>query len=85
MDSQEEKVGRETLQQLDDWGQRVGEIAHDLNNILTVINSYSVLLLKDINSDNPSYSDVIEIKDACDRAAILTQALLTNGKQTELR
>jgi len=84
MGSQEEKVGRETPQQLVDLGQRVGEIAHDLNNILTVINSYSVLLLKDINSDNLSHSDVVEIKDACDRAAILTQALLTIGAQTEL-
>jgi len=84
MSSQEERARREDLQQPDDLGQRAGEIAHDLNNILTVINSYCVLLLKDIDSDNPSHADVSEIKDACDRAAILTQKLLTIGKQTEL-
>lgn len=80
MNSQEENTGREDLQQLDQLGQRAGDIAHDLNNILTVINSYCVLLLKDIDSDNPSHSDVNEIKDACDRAAILTQKLLNLQK-----
>lgn len=80
MNSQEENAEREDLQQLDQLGQRAGDIAHDLNNILTVINSYCVLLLKDIDSDNPSHSDVNEIKDACDRAAILTQNLLNLQK-----
>lgn len=80
MNSQEENAGCEDLQQLDQLGQRAGDIAHDLNNILTVINSYCVLLLKDIDSDNPSHSDVNEIKDACDRAAILTQNLLNLQK-----
>ena len=83
MSSQEEKARRKDLQQLDDLGQCAADIAHDLNNILTVINSYCVLLLKATESDKPSHSDVSEIKDACDRAAILTQKLLTIRKQTQ--
>ena len=57
-------------------GQLAGGIAHDFNNLLTVINSCAALLLDDAHCDQRTYSDLVAIRDAGERAAQLTRQLL---------
>jgi len=69
-------------QKLDAIGRVAGGVAHDFNNILTVINNYSDLLTKnypDEDSDVNRYGHLIN--EMGERAARLTQQLLTVARQ----
>ncbi len=68
-------------QRLEAVGRLVGGIAHDFNNMLSVILSYSNLLLADAASDDPSREDLVEIQTAAERAARLARQLLAFGRQ----
>ncbi|HSL01991.1 MAG TPA: PAS domain S-box protein, partial [Nitrospiraceae bacterium] len=74
---------RET-QKLDSVGQLAGGIAHDFNNLLTVINGSCSLLLKSMASDDPQRARVEMIKEAGDRATVLTHQLLAFGRRQVL-
>jgi two-component system, cell cycle sensor histidine kinase and response regulator CckA len=74
---------RET-QKLDGVGQLAGGIAHDFNNLLTVINGSCSMLLKHMASDDPHKAKVEMIKEAGDRAAVLTHQLLAFGRRQVL-
>jgi PAS domain-containing protein len=50
--------------------------AHDVNNNLSVILSYSSLLVDDLAADDPKREDCVEIMRAGQRAAELTRKLL---------
>jgi PAS domain S-box-containing protein len=50
--------------------------AHDVNNNLSVILSYSSLLVDDLAEDDPKREDCVEIMRAGQRAAELTKKLL---------
>jgi len=58
-------------------GKLAGGIAHDYNNLLTTILGYSDLLLAGVARGERSHADLLEIKKAGERAAHLTQQLLT--------
>lgn len=58
-----------------------GRIAHDLNNILTVITGYSQLILKTAAPDDPQRRRVEEIAKAGGRAADLTRQLLAFSRR----
>jgi PAS domain S-box-containing protein len=66
-------------------GRLAGGVAHDFNNMLTAIKSYSDLLLADMEEENPQRTDVTEISRAADRAASLTRQLLAFSRQQVLR
>ncbi len=68
-------------QKMEVIGQLAGGIAHDFNNILTAIIGYGTILLMEMNKDDPLKDDVNQILSAAQRAANLTQALLTFSRK----
>jgi CheY-like chemotaxis protein len=59
-------------------------VAHDFNDILTVINGCSELLQAELPADHPSRELVDEIREAGQRAEMLTRQLLTFGRTQAL-
>lgn len=51
------------------------KFAHDLNNALTSINGFTDILLSRLPAEEASHRCAEQIKDACDRAALLTRDL----------
>jgi signal transduction histidine kinase len=72
-------------QKLDAVGRLASGVAHDLNNILSVVLSYTGLLLSDLKSDDPMRADIDEIRKAGMRAADLTRQLLAFSRQQVLQ
>ena len=66
--------------QMDALGRLSGGVAHDFNNILTVVTGYSDLLLMTLPADDPSRAKVEEIRRAGERATELTRKLLAFGR-----
>ncbi|CAN2532939.1 Sensor+kinase+CckA [Methylocapsa aurea] len=66
-------------------GQLAGGVAHDFNNMLTAIIGYSDLLLANHRPTDPSFQDIIQIKQTANRAAGLTRQLLAFSRRQTLR
>jgi signal transduction histidine kinase/CheY-like chemotaxis protein len=69
------------MQRLEALGRLAGGIAHDFNNILSVILSYSTILLRELAPGTASADDVQEIHTAGERAARLTRQLLAFSRR----
>jgi signal transduction histidine kinase/FixJ family two-component response regulator len=72
-------------QKMDAIGQLAGGIAHDFNNVLTAINGYSELTIRQLPADDPLQQNLLEIKKAGDRAASLTRQLLAFSRKQVLQ
>lgn len=66
-------------------GQLAGGIAHDFNNLLTAMIGFCDLLLQRYLPNDPSYSDIIQIKQSGNRAANLVRQLLAFSRQQTLQ
>jgi PAS domain S-box-containing protein len=68
-------------EKMESIGRLAGGVAHDFNNVLTVIGSVADASLSKLHGDDPLRPDLQEILDACERAARLTRQLLTFSRQ----
>jgi len=73
------------VQKYEALGRLAGGLAHHLNNMMTVVNGYSDLLLKRTAGDDPRRRDIERIRDAGERAAGLTREMLAFGRRQLLK
>lgn len=66
-------------------GQLAGGVAHDFNNVLTAIIGFSDLLLSNHRPTDPSFQDIMNIKQNANRAAGLVRQLLAFSRRQTLR
>ncbi len=66
-------------------GQLAGGVAHDFNNVLTAIIGFSDLLLANHKPADPSFQDIMNIKQNANRAASLVRHLLAFSRRQTLR
>jgi two-component system cell cycle sensor histidine kinase/response regulator CckA len=66
-------------------GQLAGGVAHDFNNVLTAIIGFSDLLLSNHRPTDPSFNDIMQIKQNANRAAGLVRQLLAFSRRQTLR
>jgi PAS domain S-box-containing protein len=66
-------------------GRLAGGVAHDFNNVLTIIRAQTEFLLTDLAADDPRRADVLEIQSAADRAAAFTRQLLAFSRRQLLQ
>ena len=66
-------------------GRLAGGVAHDFNNVLTIIRAQTEFLLTDLAPDDKRRADVLEIQSAADRAATFTRQLLAFSRRQLLQ
>ena len=66
-------------------GQLAGGVAHDFNNVLQAIIGYADLLLASHRPTDPSFQDLMQIKQNANRAASLVRQLLAFSRRQTLR
>ena len=66
-------------------GTLAGGMAHEFNNLMTAVMSYSSFLLTDLGQDDPMRKDVEEIKKAGKRASSLVKQLLAFSRKQVLK
>jgi PAS domain S-box-containing protein len=71
-------------QKLEAIGRLAGGVAHDFNNVLSVILSYAEMIASDLPPESPSRADVEEVRRAGLRAADLTRQLLAFSRRQVL-
>jgi signal transduction histidine kinase/CheY-like chemotaxis protein len=72
-------------QKLEAVGRLAGGVAHDFNNMLTVINGYAESLYRGISKDNRWLGPVTQILQAGKRASLLTRQLLAFSRKQVLQ
>ncbi|KQT57418.1 MULTISPECIES: cell cycle histidine kinase CckA [unclassified Aureimonas] len=66
-------------------GNLAGGIAHDFNNVLTIITASVDFLLLNHRSGDPSFQDLLLIKQSANRAASLVRQLLAYSRRQTMR
>lgn len=78
-----EKLHEQLLQasKMESVGQLAGGVAHDFNNMLSVILGYTEMAMDGITEGNPLYGDLKEIRKAAERSADITRQLLAFARR----
>lgn len=71
-------------QKMEAVGKLAGFVAHDFNNMLTVIIGFSDFLLQTHRPTDPAHADILNIKSSANRAAGLVGKLLALARQQTL-
>ncbi len=72
-------------QKMQALGQLAGGVAHDFNNLLTAIIGFCDLLLQRHGVGDPSFADLIQVKNNANRAAGLVRQLLAFSRKQPLQ
>jgi len=72
-------------QRLESIGKLAGGVAHDFNNILTVIKGASALVMRELADSDPKYQSINQIHRAAERAESLTRQLLAFSRRQLLQ
>ena len=72
-------------QKMESIGRLVGGVAHDFNNILTVMLGYSELAMRNISNEASLKKNIAAIYDSCLKASSLTRQLLIFSRKNEIR
>ncbi|MBN1981324.1 MAG: transporter substrate-binding domain-containing protein [Chitinivibrionales bacterium] len=68
-------------QKMESVGRLAGGVAHDYNNMLSVIIGYTDMILEKIDPDNPLHGDLTEVLKAAQRSAGITRQLLAFARK----
>jgi two-component system, cell cycle sensor histidine kinase and response regulator CckA len=82
----EERLRTQLLhsQKMEAIGTLTGGISHDFNNLLTIINGYTEMILLDRREDDPIYLDLHTILEAGKKGAELVRRLQAFTKEAEI-
>jgi hypothetical protein len=72
-------------QKLEAVGRLAGGVAHEFNNLLTVILGYSQLLLNRIDREHPMHAGLDQIRESAGKAGILTRQLMAFSRRESLQ
>ncbi|MBI4967148.1 MAG: PAS domain-containing protein [Rhodospirillales bacterium] len=72
-------------QKMQAMGQLAGGIAHDFNNLLTAMIGFCDLLLQRHGQGDPSFADIMQVKQNANRAANLVRQLLAFSRRQTLK
>ncbi len=68
-------------QKMESIGRLAGGVAHDFNNMLSVILGFAEMILEKMGPDQPIYADLQEIQKAARRSADITRQLLAFARK----
>ena len=68
-------------QKIESIGRLAGGVAHDFNNILSVILGYTDMALQHVGPEQPLRADLLEIRQAVERSSNLTRQLLAFARK----
>ncbi|WP_249209243.1 hybrid sensor histidine kinase/response regulator [Magnetospirillum sulfuroxidans] len=72
-------------QKMQAMGQLAGGVAHDFNNLLTAMIGFCDLLLQRHGAGDPSFADIMQVRQNANRAASLVRQLLAFSRRQALQ
>jgi PAS domain S-box-containing protein len=68
-------------QKMESMGRLAGGVAHDFNNLLGVILGHAELAMEQLDPEQPAFDSLLEIRNAAERSASITQQLLAFARR----